>query len=175
MSKFKLPTIKTQRLILTPISKEHSQGMFELWSNENVVKYSGNVTDYDGNTIKMPVSKNAESDRIIEFWLKAYLDGWGFRWAIIFIEKNKFAGTIGFNSLSKCYEIAYYLLPKFWGQGIMTEASQAAIKWASNNGAKEIEAFCEPQNKSSISLATGLGMTPTEDYSEGARRYKMNL
>lgn len=171
----KIATIETDRLIMKPLSMNHSQGMFDLWSNSDVTRYSGIVKDYDGNIIEMPARKQQDSDLIIDFWIKAAEADWGFRWAVILKSENVFTGTVGFNSVSDCHEIAYHLLPSYWGKGVMTESSLAAVSWAKENGALEIEAFAEPQNSPSIALAERLGMEATDTYSEGARRYKKSL
>ena len=166
-----VPILKTERLRLEPLSMRHSKGMFELWSDADVCRYSGTVTDYNQNIIKMPAVSRAESDLIIDFWLKAAEDGWGFRWAVINADNNDFTGTVGFNSVDKCSEIAFHLVRRYWGKGIMSEASQAAIDWARDNGTQEIEAFVEPENKGSITLTERLGLKATDTFSEGAQRY----
>jgi len=170
-----LPTLATERLKLEPLSIAHSNGMFKMWRHPNVQKYSGIAEDKDRNEINMPAKSHHDSDRLIEFWLKAVQDGWGFRWAILLVREDAFVGHIGFNSLSTCSEIAYHMNPEYWGKGIMTEAAKAAIKWRCDNGATEIEAFIEPENTGSIALALRLGMHETNIFSEGAQRYCMSL
>ncbi len=150
----------------------HSSGVFELWSDPDVCRYSGVVTDYDRNIIPMPATSSANSDRIIDFWLRAAEDGWGFRWAIMQAGRpDAFVGMIGFNTLHICAEIAYHLLPAHWGRGLMLEAARAAVAWVNTNGARELEAFIEQGNSASIALAERLGMSATDEFSEGARRY----
>lgn len=166
-----IPVLKTVRLQLEPLSMQHSEGMFKLWSDPAVCEFSGVVTDYDQNVIPMPASSQSESDRVIDFWLKAAKDGWGFRWAVIDKETNSFTGTIGFNSVTACAEIAFHLIRDYWGQGIMSEAGKAAIDWCGQSGRTEIEAFIEPDNKGSIALSERLGLTATDVFSEGAQRY----
>lgn len=173
--RLEIPTLITDRLKIEPISMQHSNGMFDLWSDADVCRYSGTVTDYDRNVIDMPAKTLVDSDLIIDFWLKAAKDGWGFRWAVVLTNTADFVGTVGFNSLTQCSEIAYHLLPQHWGKGVMTEATKAAIQWRRDEGALEIEAFVEPENAPSIALAERLGMEATDDFSEGAQRYRMTL
>jgi len=171
-----LPILKTERLRLEPISVEHSQGMYELWSDERVTQYSGEVSDYEGNKIEMPAATRDQSDLIIDFWLKAEREGWGFRWAVILEgTRREFTGTIGFNSVSHEYEIAYHLLPKHWGKGVMSEASKAAIDWASSRGADSIVAFVENENKASVALALRIGLGPIDEFDGGAQKYQRML
>ena len=176
MLKLDVPNLSTKRLSLEPLSFDHSQGMFSLWSDEFVIKYSGTVADIKGNTIEMPAKTSDQSDLIIDFWLEAINKGWGFRWAVHLKENQKaFVGTVGFNSLEEEYELAFHLIPKFWGKGIMTEASKSAVEWAARNGAKTIVAFIEDENQSSIELARRLGLVATSELSSGARKYKLSL
>jgi RimJ/RimL family protein N-acetyltransferase len=133
------------------------------------VAYSGKITDKNGATIKMPADNSEASDLLIEFWLSAQKDGWGFRWAVLF--ENKFVGIVGFNSLKENYEIAFHLLPSHWGNGIMIDAAMAAVVWAQKNGANGIEAYIEIKNARSVSLARKLEMHATEKSSKGAQHY----
>ncbi|MEQ9142939.1 MAG: hypothetical protein RLO08_01140 [Parvibaculaceae bacterium] len=74
-----IPLLTTDRLRFVPLSFDHSDGMFRLWSHPDVCRYAGPVSDYDGNALSMPAAAPAVSDKIIDFWLRAGADGWGFR------------------------------------------------------------------------------------------------
>lgn len=175
MSAFEITTIFTKRLKLVPISFAHSEGMYSLWCHPKVIKFSGKVTDFEGVEIPMPAASQSESDRIIDFWVKAAQEGWGFRWSLIQRSDNNFLGTIGFNSLENEFEIAFHLIPVYWNKGFMTEASRAAVDWAKSVGATSISAYIESGNKSSIALAKRLGMIITNETSGQAVKYKRNL
>lgn len=166
-----VPDLTTERLHLEPLSHEHAQGMFTLWSDARVCEYSGEVTDCNGAIIDVPVKIRNDSDRIIDFWHTAQHDGWGMRWAILLGAGTRtFAGTIGFNALGNHSEIAFHLVPNFWGQGIMTEAAHAAIDWAAVSGAQQICAFIEDENINSIKLVQRLGMQKTNITQDGGAR-----
>jgi len=175
-----IPKLSTARLRLEPLTAEHSPGMHTLWSDADVCRYSGHVTDYDRNPIEMPARTVSDSDLIIEFWRRAAQDGWGFRWAVLVagVDSHAFVGTVGFNSIGQRSEIAYHLIPAYWGLGYMNEAAVAAIDWCMQTTRaqapphmREIEAFIEPANQPSIALAERLGMVATDYMNEGARRY----
>lgn len=171
-----LPVINTSRLVLEPLSKVHSQGMFDLWSDPAVCEYAGIVRDCDQKVISTPTKTRSDSDRIIDFWQQAAFDGWGFRWALVLSEpQGAFVGTLGFNALTECAEIAFHLLPAYWGRGFMAEAARAAIAWLNMRGATHLEAFIDPENTASIMLARQLGMDASCTFSEGAQRYLMPL
>lgn len=147
--------------------------MFALWSDPEVVKYSGSITDKGGKTIEMPAKKTDSSDLLIEFWDQAAKDQWGFRWALLL--ENEFIGTVGFNSVKKNYEIAFHLIPKYWKKGLMSEAAQVSLEWARLNGANGVQAYVEDENIASVKLCQTLGMTVTKKSVDGARQYLLKF
>ena len=174
MESITLPTLHKNRLTLVPIGAAHSLGVFNLWSNPDVCRYSGPVVDYGGNVLDTPCTTIDQSDKIIEFWEQAARDGWGFRWSILHLESGSatFMGIVGFNAISPVPEIAYHLHPGFWGKGYMLEATIAAIEWAKANlRSDRIEAFVEDENVRSIRLATRLGFVATGRYKERSQQY----
>lgn len=173
-----IPTLRVEQMELAPLAESHSAGMFELWSDIRVCQYSGPVKDYDGQEIAMPAASALESNRIIDFWQRAAGDGWGFRWAVMWpggTGEPQFAGTVGFNALGQRAEIAWHLLPMFWGRGVMSNACRHAIAWLADTGSTELEAYIEEANTASIRLAERLGMQATGYASEGANQYLMRL
>ena len=183
MSSIDVPTLATPRLTLEPLARDHRPGMFDLWSHPDVVRYSGRIRDSLGNPITAPVASVSDSDRILEFWLQARWEGWGFRWegwgfrwAVCRGGSHDCLGTVGFNSIGTCSEIAYHLHPDHWGKGYMTEAAQAALDWLGGGENRHlVEAFIEPPNAQSIALARRLGFHATDSMSEGAQRYLKTL
>ena len=167
-----IPRLQTARLHLEPMGFQHTQGMFALWSSPEVCEYSGAVSDYERNLLPMPAGSPEVSDKIIDFWVRAAVDGWGFRWAILRADNAEFIGALGFNALGACSELAYHLHPSAWGQGFMSEACKAAVAWVEQSyGCAQIEAFIHPDNLGSIALAERLGLSPDGSRSEGALRY----
>ena len=68
--------LETERLVLEPLSLDHSEGMFLLWSDPEVCRYAGPIHDYEGRPVASPVHASSDSDRIIDFWVRAHSDGW---------------------------------------------------------------------------------------------------
>lgn len=165
------PTFCTDRLVLEPLGPRHSAGMFLLWSREEVCRYSGPVQDWNGNAIALPVTSVADSDKIIDFFEHKAAEDDGFRWALVRSEGHEFAGTVGFNRLRPTPELAFHMRPELWGKGLMREAAEAALAWSRRSGARSVEAFIEPGNRASITLARRLGFVPTGVMQEGAERF----
>ena len=170
-----VPHLQTERLVLEPFSKDHSLGMFELWSSPEVSCYSGPAIDFWGNPIELPATNSQESDKILDFFIRHQEQGTAFRWALLLKDKPQFTGAVGFNSLGRCSEIAFHLHPRFWGKGIMSEACRAAISWATSTyGSHSIDAYIEPGNLASIRLIHRFRFAPTGESKKGADRYLLS-
>lgn len=170
-----IPLLTSERLRFVPLSFDHSEGMFRLWSHPDVCRHAGPVSDYDGTALSMPAAAPAVSDKIIDFWLRAAADGWGFRWALEERKNGVFLGILGFNALGPTGEIAYHLDPDHWGQGYMSEAGERACRWAAAEGWRRMDAFIEPENKRSVGLAERLGFRRVEKGPDGTDRYTLRL
>ena len=169
-----VPSLPTDRLLLTPIGAAHSRGVFDLWSNPDVCRFSDRVVDYDGNVLDTPCTSVRQSDKIIEFWEQAARDGWGFRWSICgrAAHSGEFMGLVGFNAVSPVAEIAYHLHPRFWGNSYMLEATTAAVAWATENLlCDRFEAYIDDENVRSIRLARRLEFKAEGSYRQDSQRY----
>ena len=172
MTPLQIPTLRTARLRLEPLTVAHSAGMFALWSREEVCRYSGPAVDADGLSIALPAPNPVESDRIIDFLVRRAAAGLGFRWAMMTAPDGTFIGALGFNHLGLCPELAYHLHPDAWGQGLMAEACAAALAWVSDErDARTVEAFIDPENRPSIAVIQRLGFQATGEVEDGAVRY----
>ncbi|MEM1265775.1 MAG: GNAT family N-acetyltransferase [Pseudomonadota bacterium] len=162
---------ETDRLILDPLGRDHSDGVFALWSDPRVCAHAGIVKGLNGTVLTLPATDRGTSDQILDVWLRAIENRSGLRWAMMLKSGRAFVGTLGFKSLAGHYEISFHLLPEVWGQGLMVEAAEAAVEWAQKDGADGIEAFVDPKNARSKGLLSRLGLRPTGVLLEGAERY----
>ena len=164
-----LPLIRsTLRMTLHPLTMEHSGGMFGMWSDPDVCRYSGQAHDRFGDLIHLPARTPTDSDKIIEFFLRRSDEEMGFRWAMLEKRTGKFLGAIGYNHLSPKAEIAYHLSPAAWGNGYAHEALEEALRWAAEVKIRHVEAWIEPNNRRSIALITKANFSPTGAVSEDA-------
>jgi len=171
-----VPILETERLTLASLTKAHSEGMFELWSSKKVCEYCPKAPDTQGNPIQLPVRSRTDSDRMLDWTLHFQRKSLGFRWGMIEKKSSEFVGAMGFNSLGNCSEIAYHLIPRFWGLGYMNESCCVAIEWVKKEyGCKKIDAFMEAENASSIRLIQRLGFILAEASREGADRYLLSM
>jgi ribosomal-protein-alanine N-acetyltransferase len=82
----------------------------------------------------------------------------GVYWAIVYKQENRLIGTIcmfSFNIEESRAEIGYELLPAFQGKGLMHEAINEVLNYASSIlHIQTLEAWSHKHNESSIALLT---------------------
>jgi ribosomal-protein-alanine N-acetyltransferase len=147
------PSMETERLLLQSLTAEHTDFIFQHFSNPAVTQY---VLD------EPPVTEYSQAQEIVQFYLEPIGKTYN-RWIIIHKSKHQPIGTCGYHKWDKHHfraEIGYDLEPGFWGQGYMTEALSVVI---ANGFVKmrlnRIDAMVYIKNKSSIHLLQRLGFT----------------
>ena len=117
------PKLETERLILREIHPDDTEAVFNCWmQDENVSRYMWWKASNDRN----------EAERFVEFELGNLAnDKWN-RWIIVLKTTNEIIGTclIFFNDEEEHWDISYNLGKKFWGNGYVTEAMSAVMKYA---------------------------------------------
>ncbi len=164
--------LTTNRLRLEPFADHHSKGVFALWSNAEVCRYSGEAHDWAGRPIALPARSSLDSDKILDFFMRRAAEGSGVRWAVISKQTDRLIGAVGFNAITPTAELAYHFHPDHWGSGYATEACSVVVAWCrSKRPDAAIEAFVEAENPASIRLIRRLGFEKTTTLRDGAQRY----
>jgi len=133
------PEIHTSRLLLRQINNEDLDNVFRGLSHPDVTRYYGiSIKSREGATGQMD-------------WYKNLLDtGTGIWWAVCSPGNEIFYGAGGLNNLIRVHrkaEVGFWILPGFWGQGIMKEALQAICHYAfDNRNMHRLEGFVETEN-----------------------------
>lgn len=155
------PELITERLLLRRVTNNDIDDLFELRSNEDVMKYI---------EIGRALSKN---DAVIHFNKieEALVTNSGISWAISFRENTgKLIGVIGLWRLIKEHyraEIGYTLHPDFWKKGIMREAIKAVMLYGfSSMKLHSIEAQINPENTASAKLLETMGFIKEGHFKE---------
>lgn len=143
------PNIKTTNLWLKQFTDSHMPQVFEGLSNPDVIKYYG-----------VSYLTLAETQNQMKWFKSLEENGSGIWWAIHSLDNGHFYGAIGFNNLSKEHrkaEIGFWLLPPYWGKGIMHEAIKLACQYGFEQAnLHRIEAMVESKNKNCKALLSKL-------------------
>lgn len=146
--------IRTNRLILTPISMEHSEDLFELWSDFEVIKY----------TNAQLITKLSESRERITLWLEKYIDPKCPNHFAVLLDK-KAIGITGFPIINhddfQC-GFYYHFARKYWGKGYGSEAAEALLGYIFKNYPNAtIFADTVSVNPASIAILKKIGFIQT--------------
>ncbi len=145
------PILNTDRLTLRQLSTTDAPSIFELRSDSEINKYldrepSKTIDDAVGFIQKIAEMVN---------------QGESLYWVVTLTESGAFVGTIGlfgFSDAQNTCEIGYELLPRFQGRGIMGEAVEKVLEYATKGlNMQKIEAFTHKDNQNSTRLLTRLG------------------
>lgn len=131
--------IQTNRLLLRPIVAGDIDHVFTGLSHPDVIKYYG-VSFHTLEATKEQMTWFADLEK----------NGTGMWFAVCSLDNKTFYGAGGLSSLSREHrkaEIGFWLIPDFWGQGIMTEAMPLICDYGFDRlGLHRIEGFVESDN-----------------------------
>ncbi len=148
-----VPTLETERLLLTKIVPEFYADMFEYSSDPDVTKY---LTWSCHKTEK-------ETERYIKLLQKKYQTGIFNDFGLVHKESGKFIGTCGFTSFDydkNTAEIGYVLNQSFWGHGLAAEAARCVMEFGFDSlSLSGFCAKCMEGNDSSMRVMQKIGMS----------------
>lgn len=145
-------TLKTARLVLTPVTPADVDALHAMWTDADVRRYLWDDVVIDRATAAAVVEQSARD------WRER---GYGL-WLIADAATGDVAGFVGFRSSGDTPEpeLLYGLLPRYWGRGLATEAAQAALQYAFGTlGLPCVHAATNPPNAASVQVLERLGMT----------------
>lgn len=132
--------LTTQRLLLRPVISSDIENIYKGLSHPKVIKYYG-VSFH---------SLEATQEQM-DWYADLQKNGTGFWWAVCSPDNQVFYGAGGLNDISQEHrkgEIGFWLLPDFWGKGIMSEAMPLICNYAFEKmGLHRIEGFVDSENK----------------------------
>jgi [ribosomal protein S5]-alanine N-acetyltransferase len=157
MSRYEAPPkafgpIETARLRLRRYVEGDVELVHRLMSNPRVMRYYPALYDLD------------RSRTVLEKVLASYRTA---GYSLLAVEQRSDGSYVGQVGLlhwddvdaREDVEVAYMLLPEYWGVGYATEAAQACRDWAfANLGVDRVVSFIDTKNRPSIAVAKRNGM-----------------
>jgi ribosomal-protein-alanine N-acetyltransferase len=148
------PVLETDRLLLRPLGIQDAVHIYEYARNPNVSRFTlwephQTITDSESYIL----------DYALPYYRKRTPEPWGIT---LKSDPKKIIGTVGLfwvSEKAKSMELAYALAESHWGQGLVAEASRAAMDYClSELGAVRIQARCKTENTASAKVMEKLGM-----------------
>ena len=139
MEKVDISEIKSSRLLLRSFNNDDLNNVFRGLSDPEVIKYYG---------ISYATLESTKEQ--MRFFSDLEVNDKGKWWAICSPDNKTFYGAAGLNNISQQHkkgEIGFWLLPEFWGKGIIAEAIPFICQYGYDTmGLHRIEAFVESEN-----------------------------
>jgi RimJ/RimL family protein N-acetyltransferase len=151
-----LPALETRRLRLSAFREADIEELHHLWSDREVRRYLWN---------DRMVSLELAAETVQASLISAGVEGFGM-WTVAEKGTGTLVGFCGFRRIRDASEVEllYGLWPRFWGQGLATEASGVAIDWLfATLSLDRVVAGADPGNDASFRVMRRLGMTPLEE------------
>lgn len=142
---------ETERLILRAFAPDDADAMFELNSDVEVMRFTGEPA---------PASREEVRERIATY---PDFERYGFgRWACVYKPDDRIIGFAGLKFLEDVGEVdlGYRFLPAYWGRGLATEASRASLAFGFDTiGLTYVIGLVLRENAASIRVLEKVGMT----------------
>jgi len=146
-----VPELETQRLKLIELNENHAAQLFEVFSDEEAMKYWDDL----------PQKNVEETKELIAFLRKRIKEGTGICWGMMLKEAPQdVIGLVTYNAYKKDRNgyIGYIIARKHWGKGLMTEALKISVEYGFTDlGVHRIEAHVEPGNIASEKVLEKIG------------------
>lgn len=146
-----IPELQTTRLLLKPLSLDDTPALYEIYSDEETMRYWSSV----------PVKNMAAARALVQADVDAVEQGKAWFWAICLKPGGEVIGKcVLFNFSERNYraEVGYVLNRAYWGRGLMSEAVQCMTDFAFDLlGLHRLEADTDPENLGSLRLLEKLG------------------
>lgn len=143
--------LETERCYLRELSVDDAQSFYDLNSDPEVVKYTGDKNF--GNI--------SEAKSFLQNYNQYELYGYG-RWAVIDKMSEEFLGWCGLKYSPKSDEVdlGFRFFRKYWNQGYATETAKACIDYGlSNLNVDKIVGRAMEANSASVKVLEKTGMT----------------
>jgi ribosomal-protein-alanine N-acetyltransferase len=133
------PILTSSRLLLRELGAADTADVFRGLSHPAVIPYYG-----------VSYSSLEATQEQMRWYEQLRQEGTGIWWAICAADTGEFCGAVGLSSLSQQHrkaEIGGWLLPEWWGRGLMPEALDLVCRYGFDQlNLHRIEGFVETEN-----------------------------
>lgn len=167
------PTLETPRLLLRELTQEDANAVFAIRSDYAVTRYNTGLA----------YERLDQARDLIQAIRTGYLDGVELRWGITLKPNPTVIGMCGFNYWvrhDRRASIGYDLAHTYWGQGLMTEAVRAMVRFGFEDmNLNRIEADADGRNPASARVLEKVGFkregVQEEQFYESGSFYHLHL
>jgi [ribosomal protein S5]-alanine N-acetyltransferase len=143
------PGLQTNRLLLRALTLGDEAGLFAIYSNPNVTRFCDVVT----------LENHVQARLMLEVFQSEPVRDAGVRWAIVERGATQLIGVcgLGWYRHNRSALLSYDLNEDHWNRGIMTEAVEAVVRYAFEQGTNRITATTVVDNPASVRVLQHVG------------------
>ncbi|CAG6399334.1 GNAT family N-acetyltransferase [Streptomyces cocklensis] len=156
--------IATERLTLLPLAAQYAEEMAEVLGDSR-------LHDFIGGTPQTPQGLRARYERLVAGSGDAAVS-WC-NWVVRLESADCLTGTVQATVVGGRAEIAWVVGTPWQGQGIATEAARGLVGWLCAQGVTTLVAHIHPDHLASAAVAAGAGLTATDEWDDGERRWRL--
>ncbi|MGW6641687.1 GNAT family N-acetyltransferase [Streptomyces iakyrus] len=170
MSALAAQGIGTRRLDLLPLRVEHAEEMAVVLSDPALHTFIGGIPDTPQALLSRYRRITAGSPDPAVSWLN---------WVIRLREESCLTGTVQAtvspSGRGTVAEVAWVVGAPWQGRGIAAEAARGLVSWLGRQPVDAVVAHIHPEHRASASVATAAGLTPTDEWHDGERRWHLGV
>lgn len=160
--------IVSERLLLEQLTVEHSASMVDVLADPSLYEYTGGeVPSEELLQSRYAAQAVGKSDDGSQWWLN---------WVVTHRATGEPAGfvqaTVERDGSTLTADLAWVISPRWQGQGIASEATQAMIGWLRSNGVSRFTAHIHPDHRASMGVARNQALHPTSVEKDGETRWE---
>ena len=147
-----MPILSTERLVLRPISPSDVDALHRFWTDPSVRKYLWDDEIIPRETVVEILAASDEAFRRLGSGLYAIELG---------AQPGELVGFCGLRYMEGRgdVELLYGILPRYWGEGLVTEAARAVLRHGFEScGLERIMGATDTPNQRSVRVMQRLGM-----------------
>ena len=169
MSTFgELPTITTERLLLSPLRVEDAPELVAVLADERLHEFIGGRPATLEELQDRYASLVAGSPDPEEVWLN-----WIARRRFDSQAIGTMQATLRGDDGHFAAQVAWVVGVAWQGRGFASEAARALVEWLRSQGAQEIVAHVHPRHRASAGVAAGAGLSPTDQEVDGEQVWRL--
>ncbi len=154
-------TIKTARLVLTPLVAGDAEVMVDVLADERMHEFTGghplSFEDLRSRYQKLESGRSPDGEDVWMNWIVRLHDG--------LRPVGVMQATVTSDGSSA--DVAWEVGVAAQGEGIASEAAPAVVEWLIEHGVRNVRALIHPEHVASAVVASRAGLIPSEECVDG--------
>ena len=163
-----MPTITTERLLLSPLRAEDAPELVDVLADERLHEFIGGRPATLAELRERYARWVAGSPDPQEAWLN-----WIARRRSDSQAIGTMQATLTGDDRRFTARVAWVVGVAWQGRGFASEAARALVEWLRSQGAQEIVAHIHPRHRASAGVAARAGLSPTDQEVDGEQVWRL--